>query len=846
MKRYYCTYFDRNYLIKAIALIESLAKHEKNSFILFIICLDELTRIILKKLNFPFVILIPLHEIENRDHDLIQASQNRSLVEYYWTLTPTVIYRILEWNPHIQTLTYLDADLFFYSSPDPVWNELGSNSVMIHEHRFSPDHKKYEAYGKYNVGLLSFQNDHKAKTVLKWWRERCNEWCYARLENNRYGDQLYLNQFPSKFNGVTVLKHIGAGVGPWNQIQYNFSKDIHNKVWVDKYPLIFYHFHSLIFVIPEIIIPSTNITYLFTMDILNFCFIPYVDALFMAIQRVHSVYSDFSSGLINQKKLSEKHMFIAKKTIRSQIENSNLPQKRISIEGDWDCYASSQIKDFSCGHENISISKNPEKYIKFMFGSLHNFKEIGDADRHYCQSQEGLRYFHQKIFQNPQSYTWQKIAQLFAEDTNFSTQYFTKTTNLKEMFIKRAEILQFFLLLCGLQLNYTFPRRSESRKKIRLGIIKEHYQINTETFASLPVFEYLDREQFEIYLYALQIDNSPLENYCRNSADRFILLPKDFKTQVQAIRNDDLDIIFFATNLTASKNKITTFLALHRLARVQTTSICSPVSTGMATMDYYIAGSLTAPLPESQEQYRECLANVEGSGICFHFPLLDASPVQCLTRQNWGATDKTTVFISGSNFHKIIPEVQETWAKILGATENSILVLFPFNPVNWGGYYAADDFIERMRALFGKYGVNSRRLIFEKALPTMTDVRNLIKLADVYLDSFPYSGATSLIDPLSVGLPTVVMEGNALRFRQGSAMLRELKIPELIVTSENSYIQLAVELANNFQKRQVYSNLILHQMRQYPPFLTPHSFAQKIGPLFMQLFHKWKQSTPTG
>ena len=88
MKKYYCTYFDRNYLIKAIALIESLADHEKNPFELYIVCLDEFTRILLDKLNYPFVNLIPFHEIESKDQGLIQARKNRSLVEYYWTLTP--------------------------------------------------------------------------------------------------------------------------------------------------------------------------------------------------------------------------------------------------------------------------------------------------------------------------------------------------------------------------------------------------------------------------------------------------------------------------------------------------------------------------------------------------------------------------------------------------------------------------------------------------------------------------------------------------------------------------------------------------------------------------------------
>jgi len=327
-----------------MGLINSLIIHEKNPFELYIICLDEFTRILLKKLNFSFVHLIPLHEIEYRDQGLINARSNRSLVEYYWTLTPSVIMKILENNPHIPVLTYLDADLFFYSSPDPIWNELGNNSIMIHEHRFSPEQKSLEIYGKYNVGLLCFRNDQRAMTVLNWWRTRCNEWCYARLEKDRYGDQLYLNQFPIRFEGVTILKHIGAGVGPWNHIQYQFSKNQDGQVFVDGYPLVFYHFHSLTFVDSTLIIPSKFISNPFTMDILSFCVIPYVDKLLQHIQEIRLIHPDFTCGLINKNMLTVDRMFIGHKSIRPKIEQSNLPHEFIPMDGHWDCYATPQFR----------------------------------------------------------------------------------------------------------------------------------------------------------------------------------------------------------------------------------------------------------------------------------------------------------------------------------------------------------------------------------------------------------------------------------------------------------------------------------------------------------------------
>ena len=352
VKRYYTTYFDRNYIIKGIALIESLKANEKNSFELFVICLDELTCILLKQMNYSFVSLIPLHAIERNDTDLIKAKGNRTLIEYYWTLTPTIILNILENNKSVHSLIYIDADIFFYASPDVIWNELGNNSAMIHEHRFSPEQKYLERNGKYNVGLLCFKNDNYSKEILNWWRKSCNEWCYYRLEDGKFGDQLYLNQFPTRFKGVTVLENIGAGVAPWNHIQYQFTIDNEGKRRVDKVPLIFYHFHSLEILMPEIIIPSKFFPVTpFTEDIINICFEPYANFLFKGFKKIQSIFPNFSSGFIKNYKMTEKQLFLVHESIQSKIIINNMFFDIMPLKQGWVLYTSTKLRD-NIKHDN--------------------------------------------------------------------------------------------------------------------------------------------------------------------------------------------------------------------------------------------------------------------------------------------------------------------------------------------------------------------------------------------------------------------------------------------------------------------------------------------------------------
>lgn len=295
--RYYCTYFDKGYLVRAIALHASLMRHQHGAFTLYAVCLDELTRLLLDRLMLPGIVTIPLHELEAGDEPLRQARLNRMQMEYYWTLTPSVILHLLEHFPQVDTITYLDADLYFFSSPQPIFDVFVGHSIMIHEHRFHEAFKPALEYGRFNVGLLCFRRDRNAVEALSWWRERCNEWCYARLEDGKFGDQLYLEDWPDRFSGVRVLEHIGAGVAPWNNLQYRYSLDSNGMVLADGLPLIFYHFHALYLAHPRYVVLSKILAHKFPIKLIEYCYLPYVQALHRAIEQVWTVLPECMAGL---------------------------------------------------------------------------------------------------------------------------------------------------------------------------------------------------------------------------------------------------------------------------------------------------------------------------------------------------------------------------------------------------------------------------------------------------------------------------------------------------------------------------------------------------------------------
>ena len=122
-RREFCTLFDSGYLFKALALYGSLERHCE-SFHLTALCFDEEAERLLGLLGLPHLSILPLAELERSDPALVGAKADRTRFEYCCTATPALPLHLLRTRPELGEITYLDADLFFYSDPEPHFAEL--------------------------------------------------------------------------------------------------------------------------------------------------------------------------------------------------------------------------------------------------------------------------------------------------------------------------------------------------------------------------------------------------------------------------------------------------------------------------------------------------------------------------------------------------------------------------------------------------------------------------------------------------------------------------------------------------------------------------------------------------
>ena len=229
---HYVTLFDSLFLPQGLALHMSM---ERNAgvYTLWILCLDDEAHDALTKLELPNVRLLQLSKLETPE--LLAIKPTRSKVEYCWTLTPFTSRFVFEMDTTVSRVTYLDADMWFRKNPVQIFHEFEASGkkVLITDHGYAPEHDQSATSGQYCVQFMTFTRD-GSETVRKWWEDRCIEWCFSRFEDGKFGDQKYLDDWPTRFaNSVHVLSNRELTLAPWNATRFPYNNSV---TW---------HFHSL-------------------------------------------------------------------------------------------------------------------------------------------------------------------------------------------------------------------------------------------------------------------------------------------------------------------------------------------------------------------------------------------------------------------------------------------------------------------------------------------------------------------------------------------------------------------------------------------------------------------------
>lgn len=246
----FITLYDKNYMSRGLVLYESLKKHCPN-FTMFVLAMDDVVAGYLGSLGYGNLRVITLDDIKEMYPVLVRLEKERTRGEFSWTLSSfSIQYALRKFD--LESCIYVDSDICFYNNPELLVMECGEKSVLITEHNYTPRYDQSATSGKFCVQFMYFKNDTGGNEVLEYWRSECEKWCYDRMENGKFGDQKYLDDWENRFDGIVYnCRNIGCGVAPWNIQKYDASAEdgiyyVTERVTKIKKPVVFFHYHALI------------------------------------------------------------------------------------------------------------------------------------------------------------------------------------------------------------------------------------------------------------------------------------------------------------------------------------------------------------------------------------------------------------------------------------------------------------------------------------------------------------------------------------------------------------------------------------------------------------------------
>lgn len=214
--KHFATLLDSNFLDRSFVLYDSLQRHSPGS-VLWVAATDRKAYDLLQEAELKNLRVFDLENLASEQ--TLALRQTRTKAEFHWTLTPQIFEWVFQMDSKVNTVTYLDADVWFMNSPDKLLDDFQQSdaSVLITEHGYAPAFDQSKRSGRFCVQFLAAKRDLSADIISRWKRQ-CLEWCFDRHEEGKFGDQKYLDEWPEIWAGRVFIPSVQSFQGPWNAI----------------------------------------------------------------------------------------------------------------------------------------------------------------------------------------------------------------------------------------------------------------------------------------------------------------------------------------------------------------------------------------------------------------------------------------------------------------------------------------------------------------------------------------------------------------------------------------------------------------------------------------------------
>ena len=326
------------------------------------------------------------------------------------------------------------------------------------------------------------------------------------------------------------------------------------------------------------------------------------------------------------------------------------------------------------------------------------------------------------------------------------------------------------------------------RNKVRIVVVSNHFRRHSVWDVVLRgVLANLDRSRFEVVLYNMSHVEDEETKFAKSHCDvwrDFHSIP-DFNGWLDAMAADRPDVILYPE---IGMDPMTCRLAARRLAPLQAASWGHPITTGLPTIDLYFSGEMLEAT-DADTHYRERLVRLPGTGCCT--TPIELKP-EALPELAVDLSRRHGVrFVIAQTPFKFDPADDALFADIAAAVGECTFILLNDPQFSW----ATEQLITRLNQAFRSRNLDPEKHLLVIPWLSREKFYALLDLCDIYLDCPSFSGYTTAWQAIHRGLPVVTLEGEFMRQRLASGLLRKIGMTDTIAASKDDYVAIAARLA---------------------------------------------------
>ena len=370
--------------------------------------------------------------------------------------------------------------------------------------------------------------------------------------------------------------------------------------------------------------------------------------------------------------------------------------------------------------------------------------------------------------------------------------------------------------------------KHKPNKKIRLGYYSADFHNHATSHLIAYMLELHDKSKFELFGFSFGPDkNDEMRKRISSSFDHFVdVRLKSDVDIVKLSRNFKIDIAIDLKGITTDARF---GIFINRCAPIQISYLGFPGTSGTDLIDYIIAHKTLIP-KENQKFFSEKIIYLPDSYQPNDYTKKMSKKV--FTREELSLPKNAFVFCCFNQNYKITPNIFNIWMKILKKIEGSVLWLIK----------DSNEGANNLKKEANKRGINPDKIIFAKRMPISEHLARH-KMADLFIDTFPYTAHTTCSDALWSGLPVITLMGQSFASRLSGTLLNAVGLNELIATTEKDYEDLIINLAKDSNQLKIIKNKLEKNKINQPIFNTK-LYTKKIESAYKEIYKRYHSDLP--